>query len=257
MLKISAVIITYNEEKYIEQCIKSVREVADEIIVVDSLSNDRTPEICQKLGVKFIEQSFLGYKEQKNFAVGQASHDYILSLDADEALSVELKNEILKIKSNGNPQAGYTFNRLNSYCGQWINHTIFYPDEKLRLFDRNKGEWGGLNPHDQFRLKEGYHSKHLKGDLLHWFIDDIDEYLAKINKFSTISANSYFQNGRKSNYFIIVFRPLFHFFRGYIFKLGFIDGYNGFVICSLNAYLCFLKYIKLHRLIVESGKAKE
>ena len=119
MPKISAVIITYNEEKYIEQCINSLVDVADEIVVVDSLSTDRTVEICKRLGAKIIEQKFLGYKEQKNFAVQQAEYDYILSLDADEALSAELRKSILKAKNNWLFD-GYRFNRLNNFCGQWM-----------------------------------------------------------------------------------------------------------------------------------------
>lgn len=257
MPKISAVIITFNEEKYIEQCIQSVKDVADEIVVIDSLSTDRTPEICKKLGVKFIEQPFLGYKEQKNFALKQASNDFILSLDADEALSIELKDEILKLKSSEcTKYAGYYFNRLNNYCGQWIYHTTYYPEQKLRLFDRTKGEWGGLNPHDRFVLKKGCKSKHIKGNLLHWFIDNHDEHIQKINRFSSISADSYFKAGRTSNYFKIIFNPIFHFLRGYIVKLGFLDGYNGFIISSLNSYLCFLKYVKLRSLILESKNKK-
>lgn len=257
MLKISAVIITYNEEKYIEQCIRSVAEVADEIVVVDSISSDRTPEICKKLGVRFIEQPFLGYKEQKNFALNTASNDWVLSLDADEALSVELKDEILKIK-NSEPKniAGYHFNRLNYYCGQWIYHTAYYPERKLRLFDRTKGKWGGLNPHDKFILNPGYKSKLIKGNLLHWFIDSYEEHIQKINRFSTISANSYYQARKTSNFFKIIFNPLFHFFRSYIFKFGILDGFNGFVISALNSYLCFLKYLKLRSIIVEKKKKK-
>lgn len=257
MPKISAVIITFNEERYIEQCIRSVAEVADEIVVVDSLSTDRTPEICKKLGVRFIEQPFLGYKEQKNFALNQASYDFILSLDADEALSVELKDEIIRIKGlETSKYAGYYFNRLNCYCGQWIYHTTYYPEQKIRLFDRRKGGWGGLNPHDRFELNPGYKPKHLKGNLLHWFIDSYDEHIQKINKFSTISANSYFQAGKKSNCLIIIFNPIFHFFRGYIFKLGILDGFNGFIISSMNSYLCFLKYVKLRNLILEAKDKK-
>ena len=212
MLKISAVIIAFNEEKYIEQCIRSLQEVADEIVVIDSLSTDKTPDICKALGVKFIQQPFLGYKEQKNFALSHASNDFILSLDADEQLSVELKDEILSIKNSETTKyAGYFFKRLNNYCGQWIYHTSYYPERKLRLFDRTKGSWGGLNPHDQFILNKGYKSKCLKGNLLHWFIDTHDEHIQKINKFSTISAHSYFKAGKTSNYFKITFNPLYHF----------------------------------------------
>ena len=194
MQKISAVIITFNEERYIEQCIRSLIDVADEIVVVDSLSTDRTPEICRNLGVKFIEQPFLGYKEQKNFALEQATHDYILSLDADEALSTELRNSILKAKNDWKFD-GYKCYRLNNYCGQWMFHTSLYPERKLRLFDRRKGKWGGINPHDRFEMEPGSKIGMLNGDLLHWVYDSIEEHIAKINHFSTISSQEYFKLG--------------------------------------------------------------
>lgn len=247
MHNISAVIITFNEERYIEQCINSVIDVVDEVVVVDSLSTDRTPEICRKLGVKFVEQEFLGYKEQKNFALQQAQYDNILSLDADEALSLELRKSILKAKNTWNYD-GYRCNRLNNYCGQWMYHTSLYPERKLRLFDRRKGTWGGINPHDRFEMNDNAKVGSLKGNLLHWVYDSIEEHIAKINHFSTISANEYYKLGIKAGVGKIVFRPLWRFFHSYIIKTGFIDGYMGF-IASLNlAYLCFLKYAKLWKL---------
>ena len=133
MIKLSAVIITYNEEEHLDKCLRSLLDVADEIIVVDSYSTDKTKEICERHHVTFIEQEFLGYKEQKNFAMSKASYDYILSLDGDEALSNQLKQSVLKTKANW-IYDGYYSNRLNNYCGQWIKHSDWYPDKKLRLF---------------------------------------------------------------------------------------------------------------------------
>ncbi|MFP4556732.1 MAG: glycosyltransferase family 2 protein [Bacteroidales bacterium] len=247
MHKISAVIITYNEERYIEQCINSVKDVVDEVVVVDSLSTDRTRDICRKLGVKFIEQEFLGYKEQKNFAIKQAQYNYILSLDADEALSIELRNSILKAKISWKFD-GYKCNRLNNYCGQWMYHTSLYPERKLRLFDRRKGQWGGINPHDRFEMDASAKVGSLKGDLLHWVYDTIEEHIAKINHFSTISSKEYYKLGIKAGVGKVAFRPLWRFIHSYIIKAGFLEGYMGF-IASLNlAYLCFLKYAKLWKL---------
>jgi glycosyltransferase involved in cell wall biosynthesis len=255
MVKISAVIITFNEERYVEQCIRSVMDVADEIVVVDSLSTDRTPEICKNLGVKFIEQKFLGYKEQKNFALEQASFDHILSLDADEALSVELRNSILKAK-NSWEYDGYKCYRLNNYCGQWMFHTSLYPERKLRLFDRRKGKWGGINPHDRFEMKSGSRIGLLKGNLLHWVYDSIEEHIAKINQFSTISAKEYFKLGRRAGVSKIIFRTFWRFFHSYIIKTGFLEGYMGYIASKNLAYLCFLKYAKLRRISLMEKKMK-
>ncbi|MEA1898678.1 MAG: glycosyltransferase family 2 protein, partial [Bacteroidota bacterium] len=143
MIKISAVIISYNEEKYIGRCLESLQQVADEIVVVDSYSQDKTQEICEAHDVTFIEHEFEGYRQQKNWAMAQAENDNILSLDADECLSEELKNSILSVKDNLKADA-YSFNRLNNYYGKWIKHSGVYPDRKIRLFDRRKGEWGGV-----------------------------------------------------------------------------------------------------------------
>ena len=256
MIKISAVIITYNEERYIEQCIRSVIDVADEVVVVDSLSIDRTVEICKNLGVKFIEQPFLGYKEQKNFALQQASYDYILSLDADEALSVELRNAILKAKADWKSD-GYKCYRLNNYCGQWMFHSSFYPERKLRLFDRRKGKWGGINPHDRFELVKGSKIGFLDGNLLHWVYDSVEEHIAKINQFSSISSREYYKLGIKAGISKIIFRTFWRFFHSYFIKAGFLEGYMGYIASRNLAYLCFLKYAKLRSLVLIEKKKKK
>lgn len=244
LLVLSVVIITYNEEKNIERCILSVKEIADEILVVDSFSTDRTEEVCARHGVRFIKHAFEGYIEQKNWAKEQAKHDFVLSLDADEALSDELRDSISKVK--GNPSfEGYYFNRLTNYCGQWIRHCGWYPDRKLRLWDRRKGSWKGVNPHDEFFLEPGARKNFLKGDLLHYSFYTVDQHLAQINKFSSIKAQGMFEKGIKPGFFKMMFSPAFKFFRDYIIKLGFLDGYFGYLICRNSAYSTFLKYTKL------------
>jgi len=250
MIKLSAVIITYNEEKKIERCLLSLKSVADEIIVVDSFSTDRTEEICLKHGAVFSKHPFEGYIEQKNYALTCATNDYILSIDADEALSEELKKSIMKVKAKWDHD-GYFFNRFNNYCGQWIQHSNWYPDQKLRLFDRRKGKWGGTNPHDRFILIKGATKKQLKGDLLHWVLSTYEDHIDKANKFSTIAAEEAFKKGREASIITILSHAMWRFVKSYIVRLGILDGYNGFVISSFSSYTVFLKYIKLRQMNLE------
>jgi glycosyltransferase involved in cell wall biosynthesis len=246
-VKLSVVIITYNEEKNIERCILSVKEIADDIVVVDSFSTDRTEEICLGHGVRFLKHSFEGYIEQKNWAKEQAMYDFVLSLDADEALSDELRDSISKVDSNPSAE-GYYFNRLTNYCGQWIRHCGWYPDRKLRLWDRRRGSWQGVNPHDEFFLDEGCRKQYLKGDLLHYSFYTVDQHIAQINKFSSIKAQGMFERGIKPGLLRMWVSPGFKFFRDYFLKLGFLDGYFGYLVCRNSAYSTFLKYAKLKSL---------
>lgn len=247
MVKISAVIITLNEEKVIERCIKSMQRVADEIVIVDSYSTDKTEEISRKLGAKFIQHPFNGYRDQKNFALQQATYDYVLSLDADEALSIELEKSILQIKENWQHDA-YKFNRLNYCCGQWIKHTDWYPDRKIRLFDRRKGEWCGANIHEVVEMNEGSKVGILKGDLLHWTYNSYEQLVEVMNKYSTLSAKEYFNRGKKSSFIKIVISPFWRFIHSYFIRLGFLDGYGGFIVSISAAKLNQLKYVKLRHL---------
>jgi glycosyltransferase involved in cell wall biosynthesis len=253
MPKISVVIITLNEEKNIERCIVSVKDIADDIVVIDSFSVDRTEEICKKYGARFVQNKFIGHIEQKNFAISQAIYPHILSLDADEQLSEELKLSILEVKQNWVAD-GYYFNRLTNYCGQWIRHSSWYPACKLRLWDSRKGKWGGLNPHDIFILEKGSTQKFLKGDLYHYSYYAISEHIEQLNRFTDILAKSYYNAGRRASYFTIIFHPTWRFFRDYLIKLGFLDGYFGLVICRNSSFETFLKYVKLRRIAEEKKK---
>jgi len=243
-VSISAVIITLNEERNIGRCLESLVGVADEVVVVDSYSSDRTEDICRSYGARFIQHKFHGHIEQKNWAILQASFPHVLSLDADEALSPALKASILEAKENWTHD-GYYFNRLTSYCGKWIRHTSWYPSRKLRLWDSRKGSWGGFNPHDRFFLDKGASKTHLKGDLLHHSYYSVDEHLAQMNSFSSIQAQSYFDQGRRANYALILFAPGWRFFKDFILKLGFLDGFFGFVISVNSGHEVFMKYVKL------------
>ena len=243
MPKISVVIITLNEERNIERCLLSVKDVADDIVVVDSFSTDRTEEICNNFKVRFITNEFKGHIEQKNWAITKAKYPHILSLDADEALSEELKSSIIKVKNNWQYD-GYYFNRLTNYCGSWIRHTGWYPDRKLRLWDSRKGQWKGVNPHDKYELIKGATKKYLKGDLLHYSFFSISQHIQQVNKFSDISAKANLKKGKKSNLLIILIHPVWKFLHLYFFKLGFLDGYYGLIISIISANAAFLKLVR-------------
>lgn len=251
MTKLSATVIVLNEEKKIGPCLQSLKKVADEIIVVDSLSTDRTREVCVSYGVTVIEQPFLGYIEQKNFALSKASHKHVLSLDADEALSDELIKSILKEKEKGFPADGYTMNRFNFYCGQWIRHGTYYPDRKLRLLDVNKGVWGGQNPHDKIMMQPNVTIQHLRGDLLHHTYQTEEEHRHQTDRFSTIAAKAMFDKGHRSYAYKLWLHPLAAFIKSYIIKLGFLDGKAGYQIARYTALHSYWKYVKLARLYRE------
>lgn len=255
MIKLSGVIITFNEERNIEKCLQSLVPVVDEIIVIDSFSTDETKTICSQYNVKFIEQEFLGYIEQKNFALKQASHDYIVSLDGDEALSESLQKSITNLKLNWIFNGYYSI-RFNNFCGQWIKHSDWYPNKKLRVFDRRKAEWKGINPHDSIVMnnpkdKTGY----LKGDILHWTYQTYSEFNSKTEHFSTIAAKAYHDLGKTAPVWKIILNPTWAFFKAYFFRLGFLDGLNGFVICVQTANITFLKYTKLREIIKNAKKS--
>ncbi|MBS1591880.1 MAG: glycosyltransferase family 2 protein [Bacteroidetes bacterium] len=245
---LSAVIITFNEEKNIARCLESLQTVADEIVVVDSLSTDATKQTCSNFNVKFIEQKFLGYIEQKNFAITQTKYDFILSLDADEALSDTLKESILQQKQNGFKYNAYNINRCTNFCGKWIKHGTWYPDKKVRLINKHKGKWGGINPHDKLEIQAGNSIQHLKGDLLHYSYYALEEVITQNNKFTTIQAQAMLQQGKKAPLIKLFINPLVAFINGYILKLGFLDGADGFFIASSVAYQTMVKYAKLRRL---------
>lgn len=246
-IQLSVVIITFNEEKNIARCLDSLQGVADDIVVVDSFSKDKTEEIVVQKGARFVQHAFEGHIEQKNWAITQAKFPIVLSLDADEALDDNLKKEILRVKNNWTADA-YSMNRLTNYCGKWIKHCGWYPDNKLRLWDTRKGKWGGVNPHDKFEMQNGSKIEKLKGDILHYSYYTISDHLKQVDYFTTIASNAHYKKGTRSNLFKILFSPGIKFFRDYFLKLGFLDGYYGFVICSISSHATFIKYVKLKQL---------
>lgn len=246
MTKISGVIIAYNEETYIRRCLTSMIGVVDEIVVVDSFSTDATLAICQEFNAKIVQRPFVGFTDQKNFANDQASFDYILSLDADEALSDTLRASILELKPHMNAE-GYSFNILNHYCGKWIHHSNWYPGTKIRLYHKEKARWySPTNLHETIQLDNPKNRVHLKGDLLHWAYDSFSEHHLKIDSYTSLAAKNYVANKSKPiSISKIVINPFWKFFKNYFFKKGFKDGFQGFVICSMAGYSTFLKYIKI------------
>lgn len=253
MIQLSAVIITLNEERNIERCLKSVQRVADEIVVVDSFSTDGTEKICNEYGAKFIRHKFEGHIQQKNYAITMAAFPYLLSLDADEALTEELISTILEVKSNWQYD-GFYFNRLSNYCGKFIKHGSWYPDRKIRLFKSEKGKWGGTNPHDTIVMDGNAITKHIQGDLLHYTYSSIWEHIRQANYFSDIASREAYSKGKKASLLSIVIRPGWKFLRDYFIKRGFLDGVHGFTIAIISSHENFLKYVKLWFLQNENGK---
>ncbi|MCX6276292.1 MAG: glycosyltransferase family 2 protein [Bacteroidetes bacterium] len=246
MIPVSAIIITLNEERNIERCIDSLKSVVDEILVVDSFSTDRTKEICISAGVRFIENKWMGYSAQKNFAHQQAKNDFIVSLDADEALSDELRRSILEIRSSV-ATGLFSFNRLTNYCGKWIRHGGWYPDIKLRLYDRRKCRWEGTI-HERLIYPRDEKVILLKGDCLHYTFYTVDEHRKQVEKFTSLMAKEEFARGRRSSWFNIIFNPVVKFVRDYFFRLGFLDGKEGFLISRISAHAAYMKYTKLMKL---------
>jgi len=249
MPKLSVVIITFNEEEQVGRCIDSVQDLADEVVVLDSFSTDQTEAICRQKNAVFHQHVFDGYIEQKNRALALASFDFVLSLDADEALSDELRTSINAIKENP-PAQGFTMNRLNSYCGKWIRHSGWYPDRKLRLVDRRTSRWEGVNPHDKLVISSGS-IKQLQGDLLHYSYNSIKGHIQQANNFSEIAAATMFKNGVKAPAWKLIVNPSIMFLKCYILKAGFLDGFFGYTICRISAYATFLKYAKLRQFWLE------
>jgi len=246
MIKLSGVIITFNEEKNIERCLKSLIDIADEVIVLDSFSTDKTKEICAKYNVKFFEHKFDNYVNQKNRALEFANNFYILSLDADEELSDELKNSIREVKNYWKYDS-YMFNRLTFFCRKPVMHCGWYPDAKIRLWDKRTGKWTGNQVHEVVKIDRNANIGFLNGDLLHYSFLSIEQHINQINKFSTIKAQVLHEKHKNTNIFKIIFSPFLKFLNSYIFKLGFLDGFYGFVICINSAHSKFLTYSKLYQ----------
>lgn len=240
-MKISAAIITFNEERNIARVIESLR-CCDEILVLDSGSNDRTVEIATKLGARVVEASWHGYAAQKNIATELATHDWILALDADESLSEALEAEIWHIKKSGPQFDGYTMPRLAQYLGRWILHSGWYPDRKVRLFDRRKAKWVGEFVHESVKVTG--HVGHLKSNLLHFTCDSLSQHLRSMDSYTTLAAQELVSIHKVVTVRLLLFEPPWTFFKTYFLQLGFLDGVEGLTIAYMAALYNFLKYSK-------------
>jgi len=244
MAKISACIISFNEEQKIEECLQSLSGIADEIIVVDSLSTDRTVEIAGHYTDRIVHQKFLGHVEQKNLAVSHAGHDWILSLDCDERLSPQLRESILAVKDTLDERCAYRMARKTFYVYRWLNH-CWYPDRKVRLFNKHHARWGGTNPHDRVVLDEGLQVVDLKGDILHYSFNSISEHLRTIDNFTEIGAREIIAKGKRVSLLSPLTHGLWTFIRLYFIRRGFLDGLAGFVVATLSFMHAFVKYAKV------------
>lgn len=240
-MKISATIITFNEERNIARVIESLR-CCDEILVLDSGSNDRTAEIATNLGARVVEASWHGYAAQKNIAAELAANDWILSLDADESLSEALEAEIWRIKKSGPKFDGYTVPRLAQYLGRWILHSGWHPDRKVRLFDRRKARWVGDFVHEAVTVDGAVGA--LKSNLLHFTCNSLSEHLRSMDRYTTLAAQEIASRQTNITLSLLLFDPPWTFFRTYILKLGFLDGAEGLAIAYMAAFYNFVKYFK-------------
>jgi glycosyltransferase involved in cell wall biosynthesis len=241
-MKISATIITHDEERNVARAIESLR-CADEILIVDSGSKDRTLEIAEKLGARVIEASWLGYAAQKNLAAERASHDWILSLDADESLSEALEAEILELKKNGPRADAYTMPRMARYLGRWIRHSGWYPDRKVRLYHRGKARWVGDFVHESVKVEGSIGN--LEGNLLHFTCDSLSEHLKTMDRYTTLAAEQLIDAKRQVSWGRLICEPPWTFFRTYVLKAGFLDGVEGLAIANMAALYNFVKYAKV------------
>ena len=242
MNRLTVTIITLNEEKNLPRALDSVAGIADEIVVVDSGSTDGTRELARQHGAHVFERAFTDYSGQKNFAAAQASHDWILSLDADEELSPELRESVRQWKESEAAEAAYGMQRRAHYIDRWINHSGWYPDPKLRLYRRERARWVGA-------LHEGLQvdgpTSWLEGELRHYTVNSFEQHVRSVRRYTTLAARQRLTAGRRRWLLPFLFAAPWTFVRTLIFQLGFLDGLRGMQIAVMASYYVFLKYWKL------------
>lgn len=244
---LSACIIAMNEADRIGPCLDSVC-FCDEIVVLDSGSTDGTQALCREKGARVIETDWPGWVKQKNRAVQAARNDWILSLDADERVDADLRATLEGLSEGGLGEAqgpvAYAVSRKVRYLGRWLRHGGWYPEWRVRLFDRRRARWGGIDPHDRVEVV-GRTARLRPGDLEHHTYRSLEDQIAQINRHTQAAADDLYARGRRAGIWPAVFRPPFHFVRHYLLRLGFLDGSAGLVMCGMRSYYVFLKYVKL------------
>jgi (heptosyl)LPS beta-1,4-glucosyltransferase len=246
-MKISATIITLNEERNIDRCIRSLKDVADEIIVLDSFSTDNTEKICLEHGVVFEKRAWEGYAASKNYLNSLAKCDYILSIDADEALDADLKEAIINLKKLNDPEI-YSMNRLTNYCGKWIKHSGWYPDVKLRLFPKSGCSWEGEFVHEELVYPFNLSVEQLPGHLEHFSYYSFKGHRQRADNYSTLTAMKMHKAGKKASIFKPYLSGFVRFISMYIINGGIRDGKMGFKIAQISAQSNVFKYKELRRL---------
>jgi glycosyltransferase involved in cell wall biosynthesis len=250
MPPISAAIITHNEASNIPRCLRSL-SCADEVVVVDSGSTDETPSLATNLGARLIVHPWSGFAAQKNFAVNKAQHDWILSLDADEELDSTAQAAILNWKISEPAAAGYRFARRARYLGRWIRHSGWYPDYKIRLFDRRRGHWQGAYVHES-AVVEGT-AETLPGEILHYTCDSLEEHRQRIEFYTDLAATEILQAGRRVSWLHCRIDPWWTFVQTYLLRCGFLDGAQGFWIAYMGSRYVTRKYAKWASLAAKRG----
>ena len=250
MEKISVCIICFNEETNIRRCLESVKWVKDkggEIIIVDSLSSDKTIEITREYTDKVSRNKWPGFVNQKNHALSLARNEWVLSVDADEVISDQLRDEIISEWSKGSYENmdAYWMKRHTFYLGRWINHGGWYPDYKIRLFRKSQAKWGGLDPHDRIIMEQGSTTRKLNNDIVHHTYKNLAHQIKTIDRFSDASSEALINEGKIFCLCNLLFRPPVKFIETYIFKLGFLDGLPGLIISVASAFYVFIKYAKM------------
>jgi len=246
MSGLSVIIITYNEEENIKDCLESVNW-ADEIVVIDSFSSDRTVEIARQFTPKVFQSEWTNFSQQKSSALERASSEWVLWIDADERATPELKGEILAILNSRVPEFdGYYISRRNHYFGKWIRNCGWYPDYQLRLFRRTKGRFNERIVHESVIVdgKKGY----LRSSLNHYSYKNFSDHLDRIDRFSSLAAEQMLKDGKRARVSDLLFRPLVRFVRMYLIRMGYLDGVYGLIVSLLGSFYVFAKYLKLWEL---------
>lgn len=254
MNQLTVTIITLNEEQDLPRALDSVADVADEVLVVDSGSTDRTREIAREKGAHVLHRDWTNYSDQKNFAATEAAHDWIFSLDADEELNPVLRQSLLQWKKNTPKLRAYAVRRRAHYLGEWINHCGWYPDKKVRLYHRRHARFVGAL-HESVRCEGPV--EELEGDLHHFTVRTFAEHTERVHRYTTIAAQELFAGGRRHWLLPILLVPPWTFLRTFLLQQGFRDGYRGWLISRMAAYYTFLKYWKLGVLVRGGSLATE